>query len=434
MSDTVLRPSVSDRTVLAGREVLSGHRRGWRAVLPFAGPAVIASVAYTDPGNFATNIQAGSQYGYTLLWVVVVANAIAMLFQGMSAKLGIVTGKSLASLCRDRFPLPLVLGMWAISEIAAMATDLAEFLGAALGLSLLTGMPLMGGLALTGIITYALLLLSGRGFRPIELVIAGFVALIGASYLIELFIAPPAWGELLRGTVVPHLSGAGGLTLAVGIIGATVMPHAIYLHSSLTQNRVPARNDGERRRIIRFSNREVLLALGFAGLVNMAMIAMAAAAFHAGHPEVAEIESAYHTLAPLLGAGAAAVFLLSLLASGLSSSVVGTMAGQGIMQDFLHVRSPLWFRRLLTMGPAFVVVALGMDTTRALVLSQVVLSLALPVPMLALVWLTGRREVMGDFVSARHVHIGAMAAAGVVLALNAVLVAQTFGVEIPGLG
>ena len=434
MSETVARTSFSDRTVLAGREVLSGRRRGLRALLPFAGPAVIASVAYTDPGNFATNIQAGSQYGYTLLWVVVVANVIAMLFQGLSAKLGIVTGQSLASHCRDRFPRPLVLAMWGVSEIAAMATDLAEFLGAALGLSLLLGVPLMGGLALTAIITYALLLLSGRGFRPIELVIAGFVALIGASYLIEMFIAPPAWGQLAIHSVVPILPDAASVTLSVGIIGATVMPHAIYLHSSLTQNRVPARDDTERRRILQFSNREVLLALGFAGLVNMAMIAMAAAAFHAGHPDVAEIESAYHTLAPLLGVGAAAVFLLSLLASGLSSSVVGTMAGQGIMQDFLHWRTPVWFRRVVTMVPAFVVVALGVDTTRALVLSQVVLSLALPVPMLALVWLTGRRDVMGAFVNARHVQGGAIAATMIVLMLNVVLVLQTLGVALPFLG
>ena len=267
----------------------------------------------------------------------------------------------------------------------------------------------MGGLALTAIATYALLMLGGKGFRPIELVIGGFVLLIGGSYLIELFIAPPAWGQLALGSVTPRLPDAGSVTLAVGIVGATVMPHAIYLHSSLTQNRVPARNDGERRRILRYSNREVLVALGLAGLVNMAMVAMAAAAFHAGHPDVAEIETAYHTLGPLLGGGAAAVFLLSLLASGMSSSVVGTMAGQTIMQDFLHWRTPVWFRRLITMAPAFVVVALGVDTTRALVLSQVVLSLALPVPMVALVWLTGRRDVMGTFVNARAVQIAALA-------------------------
>ncbi len=424
MSDTAVRLSASERTVLAGREVLSGKRRGLRALLPFAGPAVIASVAYTDPGNFATNIQAGSQYGYALLWVVVAANVIAMLFQGLSAKLGIITGKSLAAQCRDRFPRPLVLAMWVVSEIAAMATDLAEFLGASLGLSLLLGVPLMGGLVLTAIITYALLMLSGRGFRPIEMVIAGFVAIIGGSYLVEMFVAPPAWGPLARGALLPSLPDGGSLTLAVGIIGATVMPHAIYLHSSLTQNRVPARDDGERRRILRFSNREVLVALGFAGLVNMAMIAMAAAAFHAGHPEVAEIETAYHTLGPLLGAGAASVFLLSLLASGLSSSVVGTMAGQGIMQDFLHVRLPVWLRRGVTMAPAFVVVALGVDVTQALVLSQVVLSLALPVPMLALVWLTGRREVMGEFANARHVQVAAVVAAALVLGLNVVLLVQ----------
>jgi manganese transport protein len=434
MSEVAVRLTLSERTVLAGREVLSGRRRGLRALLPFAGPAVIASVAYTDPGNFATNIQAGSQYGYTLLWVVVAANVIAMLFQGLSAKLGIVTGRSLAMQCRDRFPRPLVLAMWGVSEVAAMATDLAEFLGASLGLSLLLGVPLMAGLALTATITYALLMLGGAGFRPIELVIGGFVALIAGSYIVELFIAPPAWGPVLYHSVVPILPDANSVTLAVGIIGATVMPHAIYLHSSLTQNRVPARDDGERRSILRYSNREVLVALGFAGLVNMAMIATAAVAFHAGHPEVAEIESAYHALGPLLGAAAAGVFLLSLLASGVSSSVVGTMAGQGIMQDFLHWRSPLWLRRVVTMAPAFVVVALGVDATRALVMSQVVLSLALPVPMLALLWLTGRRDVMGAFVNSRFVQAGAAGAAVLVLALNVVLVLQIAGVALPLLG
>jgi manganese transport protein len=426
--------SLTQRTVLAGREVLTGQRRGLRAILPFAGPAVIASIAYVDPGNFATNIQAGSRYGYTLLWVVVLANAVAMLFQGLSAKLGIVTGRSLAMHCRDRLPRKLTFAMWGVSEIAAMATDLAEFLGGALGLSLLLGVPLMAGLAITAAITYALLLLGGTGFRPIEVVIGGFVAVIGISYVAELLIAPPSWAAFGYHAVVPILPDAASVTLAVGIIGATVMPHAIYLHSSLQQNRVPTRNDTERRRVLRYSNREVVIALGFAGLTNMAMVAMAAAAFHAGHPEVAEIETAYHTLGPLLGVGAAAVFLLSLLASGLSSSGVGTMAGQVIMQDFLHWRTPLWLRRLITMLPAFVVVGLGVDTTQALVMSQVVLSLALPVPMLALIWLTGRRDVMGDFVNARHVQMGAVAASLLVLALNVVLVMQTFGVPLPLLG
>jgi manganese transport protein len=426
----VQRANLSDRTVAAGREVLAGRRRGLRAILPFAGPAVIASIAYMDPGNFATNIQGGARFGYLLLWVVVLANLVAMLFQALSAKLGIVTGQSLAQLCRTHFPRPLVYAMWLASEVAAMATDLAESLGAAIGLSVLFGLPLLVGLLITFAATYVLLLLQGRGFRPIEMVIAAFIGVIAVCYLIELFVAPPDWRAFAFHAVVPGLAGPESVMLAVGIIGATVMPHAIYLHSSLTQARVPARNDAERRRIIGYSNREVLVALGIAGLVNMAMMAMAATVFHQGHPEVAAIETAYHTLVPLLGVGAAAVFMTSLLASGLSSSVVGTMAGQTIMQDFVRFRIPLSVRRLATMVPAIVVVAMGVDSTQALVLSQVVLSLVLPVPMIALLVLSGRRDVMGSFVTRRVTRVTAIVAAAVVLALNMVLLLQTAGIPV----
>jgi manganese transport protein len=426
----VQRANLSDRTVAAGREVLAGRRRGLRAILPFAGPAVIASIAYMDPGNFATNIQGGARFGYLLLWVVVLANLVAMLFQALSAKLGIVTGQSLAQLCRTHFPRPLVYAMWLASEVAAMATDLAESLGAAIGLSVLFGLPLLVGLLITFAATYILLLLQGRGFRPIEMVIAAFIGVIAVCYLIELFVAPPDWRAFAFHAVVPGLAGPESVMLAVGIIGATVMPHAIYLHSSLTQARVPARNDAERRRIIGYSNREVLVALGIAGLVNMAMMAMAATVFHQGHPEVAAIETAYHTLVPLLGVGAAAVFMTSLLASGLSSSVVGTMAGQTIMQDFVRFRIPLSVRRLATMVPAIVVVAMGVDSTQALVLSQVVLSLVLPVPMIALLVLSGRRDVMGSFVTRRVTRVTAIVAAAVVLALNMVLLLQTAGIPV----
>jgi manganese transport protein len=430
----VQRANLSDRTVTAGREVLAGRRRGIRAILPFAGPAVIASIAYMDPGNFATNIQGGAQFGYMLLWVVVLANLVAMLFQAMSARLGIVTGQSLAQLCRTHFPRPLVYTMWIASEIAAMATDLAESLGAAIGLSLLFGLPLLTGLLITFAATYVMLLLQGRGFRPIEVLIAAFIGVIAVCYLVELFIAPPDWGAFAYHSVVPKLAGPDSVTLAVGVIGATVMPHAIYLHSALTQGRVPARNNTERRRIIRYSNREVLIALGIAGLVNMAMMAMAATVFHQGHAEVATIETAYHTLVPLLGFGAAAVFMTSLLASGLSSSVVGTMAGQGIMQDFVRFRIPLAVRRLVTMVPAIIVVAMGVDSTTALVLSQVVLSLVLPVPMIALLVLSGRRDVMGTFASRRVTQAGAILAASAVLALNLLLLLQTAGVQVSFLG
>ncbi len=435
MSETLLaREDITHRTVIAGQEVLAGHRRGLRAMLPFAGPAVVASIAYMDPGNFATNIQGGAQFGYLLLWVVVLANLVAMLFQALSAKIGIVTGRSLAGLCRQHFPPPVVLAMWAVSEIAAMATDLAESLGAAIGLSLLFGLPLLVGLTITFVITYGFLLLQGRGFRPIELVITAFIGAIGLCYLIEMVIAPPDWRAFAFHSVVPLLAGPDSVTLAVGIIGATVMPHAIYLHSSLTQGRIPTGNDADRRRILGYSNREVLLALGVAGLINMAMLAMAARVFHEGHADVASIETAYHTLVPLLGIGAGVVFMVSLLASGLSSSVVGTMAGQVIMQDFVGFRIPLWVRRLATMLPALVLVGVGVDSTQALVLSQVVLSLVLPVPMIALLVLSGRRDVMGDFANRRMTQVFASLAAGAVLALNLVLLLQTAGipVSVPG--
>src|SRR5437588_3429677 len=380
--------SLSQRTVAAAGDVLAGRRSGLRAYLAFVGPAVVASIAYMDPGNFATNIQAGAKHGYELLWVVLAANLIAMLFQALSAKLGIATGRNLAEMCREQFSPPVVVAMWIVSEIAAMATDLAEFLGGAIGLSLLFQMPLVAGMFVTGAVTYGILMFQRHGFRLVELIIGGLVGMIGLCYLVEMLIAPVDWGSAALHTVVPQITDAGALLLAVGIIGATVMPHAVYLHSGLTQARMPVRDDGERRLVLRFSNQEVVVALTLAGLVNMAMVIMAASAFHAGHSEVAEIETAYHTLTPLLGGAAAGVFLLSLIASGVSSSAVGTMAGQMIMQGFIKFRIPIWVRRLVTMTPSFVVVALGADATEALVISQVVLSIALPFPMISLLIFT----------------------------------------------
>ncbi|HEY8595101.1 MAG TPA: Nramp family divalent metal transporter [Devosiaceae bacterium] len=434
MSDRVINRGLSDRASSTMQDVLAGRRSLGRSWWLFAGPAVVASIAYMDPGNFATNIQAGAGYGYTLLWVVLMANLIAMLFQGLSAKLGIVTGRNLAEMCRDRFPLPVVLVMWLVSEIAAMATDLAEFLGGAIGLSLLLGMPLFWGMAVTAIVTYAILLLEQRGFRPLELVIGGLVALIGACYVIEVFIAPISWGDAAAGLVTPIMPDANALMISVGIIGATVMPHAVFLHSGLTQHRVRLENQEQRKRLVKFSNREVVIALAVAGMVNIAMVMMAAAAFHAGHSEVAEIETAYHTLTPLLGSAAAAVFLVSLIASGVSSSVVGTMAGQLIMQGFVGFRIPIWLRRLITMAPAFIVVGMGVNATQALVISQVILSIALPVPMIALLIFTRDRAVMGEFANRRLTNIAAVLGATIVLTLNFVLLAATFGVPIPLIG
>ena len=411
--------------------VLRGERHGLRSRLLFAGPAIIASVAYMDPGNYATNIQAGAGYGYQLLWVVLLANLIAMLFQALSARLGIVTGKNLAELSRDNFPRPVVWIMWAVSEVAAMATDLAEFLGGAIGLALLFNLPLIVGMAITAVVTYAILIFEGRGFRPMELIIGALVLVIGLCYLAEVLIAPIDWQAAGTGILQPALPDSLALTIAVGIIGATVMPHAIYLHSGLTQNRTDIRDDTDRRRVLKFSNVEVVLALAVAGMVNMAMVMMAASAFHLGHSDVAEIETAYHTLTPLLGAAAAGMFLASLIASGISSSVVGTMAGQMIMQGFLHFHVPIWVRRLVTMVPAFAVVAMGVNATQALVMSQVVLSIALPVPMVALIIFSGRRDIMGQFVVRPVVRVLSIAGAMAVLSLNFVLLADFFGVQMP---
>jgi manganese transport protein len=425
------RTSLSERTVATARRVLAGERGGLRAYLAFAGPAVIASIAYMDPGNFATNIQAGAKYGYSLLWVVLAANLIAMLFQALSAKLGIVTGRNLAEMCREHFPRPVVWAMWVVSEIAAMATDLAEFLGGAIGLSLLFHMPLFAGMVVTAVVTYGVLTFEAVGFRPIELIIGSMVGIIALCYVVELFIAPVDWASAAVHTMLPQIPDAEALLLSVGIIGATVMPHAVYLHSGLTQSRMPVSNDSERRKVLRFSNHEVVIALAVAGLVNMAMVMMASSAFHAGHPNVAEIETAYHTLTPLLGIGAAGVFLLSLIASGISSSTVGTMAGQMIMQGFLLRKIPVLVRRLVTMLPAFVVVALGANATSSLVISQVVLSIALPLPMISLLIFTSRRDIMGQFANSRFTFIAALAGTAVVLLLNIFLILQTFGVPMP---
>jgi manganese transport protein len=429
----VRRESLSERTAAVASKVLAGHRGGPRAYLAFVGPAVIASIAYMDPGNFATNIQAGARYGYGLLWVVLLANAIAMLFQALSAKLGIVTGRNLAEMCRDQFPRPVAWGMWVISEIAAMATDLAEFLGGAIGLSLLFGIPLFYGMIVTGFIVYGILMFERFGFRPIELIIGNLVVAIALCYLIEMFIAPVDWHAAALHTVLPQIADGEALLLSVGIIGATVMPHAVYLHSGLTQARIPARDVNEKRKIVRISNTEVIVALAVAGMVNMAMVMMASSAFHAGHSDVAEIETAYHTLTPLLGGAAAGVFLVSLLASGVSSSTVGTLAGQMIMQGFVGFRIPIWVRRLVTMLPAFVVVGLGANATYALVISQVVLSIALPLPMIALIMFTRRNDIMGAFANGKVTNVVAIAGTVGVLLLNALLILQTFGVPVPGL-
>jgi manganese transport protein len=389
-------------------------------------------VAYIDPGNYATNIQGGSAFGYNLLWVIALANLMAMLLQTMSAKLGLATGHNLAEMCRKQFRPPVVYTMWIVSEVAAMATDLAEFLGASIALNLLFGIPLLYATLITGVVTYLILLLEQRGFRPLEAVITALVGVIAVCYVIETFFSRPDWGQVGFHTVVPWLGSSQSVLFAVGIIGATVMPHVIYLHSSLTQRRVIPRSEQEARRIFRWSIPDVVIAMGLAGLVNMAMLYMAAATFHAhGRSDIADINTAYQTLTPLLGGAASFVFAISLLASGLSSSTVGTMAGQVIMQGFVGFTIPVWIRRLVTMLHAVLVAAIGLNPTNTLVISQVVLSFALPLPVITLIMFTRRRDLMGTLVNKPLTTWAAIACSVVILSLNVWLLYSTFAPLLP---
>jgi manganese transport protein len=419
--DSGTRKSAAD--VLSGRGPRTGLRRLW----PFLGPAFIAAVAYVDPGNFATNIQGGAEFGYTLLWVVVASNLMAMLIQTLSAKVGIATGHNLAELCREHMPRWLVWTMWGIMEVVAMATDLAEFLGAAIGFNLLFGIPLWIAGLLTAISTLLILGLERYGFRPLEAVISVLVGVIGVCYLVETVLDRPDWGAVAHGAIFPAFRGPESVLLASGILGATVMPHVIFLHSALTQGRIVATDPVRLRRLFRFQLIDVLIAMSLAGAINAAMLIMAASTFYAqGLTQIATIEEAHRTLAPLLGSAASWTFAISLLASGLSSASVGTMSGQVIMQGFLHRQIPIWVRRLVTMAPSLVVIAWGLDPTRTLVLSQVVLSFGLPFAAIPLVWFTSRRKVMGILVNHRVTTGIASIIAAFIVALNLYLLYATF--------
>jgi len=397
-----------------------------RATLAMLGPAFVASIAYVDPGNFATNVQGGAQYGYLLLWVVLAANLIAMLIQYLSAKLGIVTDRNLPEVVRERFPRAVTWGMWVQAEVMAMSTDIAEFLGAALGLNLLFGVPLLPAGLMTGVIAFAILELQTRGFRRFELAISALLGIIFAGFLYETLRIGPSVHGSLRG-LLPGLSGTGSLYLAVGIIGATVMPHVIYLHSALTNGRTPCRNDAERGRVLRFERLDVIIALGLAGLVNMAMLAVAAKLFHTpALSGLSTIQEAHAQFGHLVGGAAALAFAVALLASGASSSSVGTYAGQIVMAGFINIRIPLLLRRAVTMIPAIAVLAAGVNPTNTLVLSQVVLSFGIPLALVPLVMLTSRRDVMGVHVNRRLTTILAWALAGVISALNVFLIYQQF--------
>jgi manganese transport protein len=417
----------------AGQEALEGHRRGLRRILPFIGPAFIASVAYIDPGNFATNIAGGAQFGYNLLWVVVYANLMAIFIQTLSAKLGIATGRNLPELMREHFSPRIVIPLWIVAEIMAMATDLAEFVGAALGFNLLFHIPLLAAAVLTAISTFAMLHLQSRGFRPLEALITVLVMAVALCYVVELFIGKPSLHEMAIHAFVPFV-GKGSILLSAGILGATVMPHVVYLHSALLADRIRPRDDEHARRLFRFTVIDVLVAMPLAGVVNGGMLVMAAITFHQhGLTSISDLTVAYKTLTPLLGQAAATIFAVSLLASGLSSSTVGTMAGQVIMQGFVGFKIPLWLRRTITMVPSFIVIGLNLPTATTLVVSQVVLSLVLGFAVVPLVMFTQRRDMMGVLVNHRITSVIGWGCAGIIVLLNIFLIFETLGGSVPGL-
>ncbi len=426
---TTVSTSRDGKTIKDAREILRGRSKKGKfaSLLPFLGPAFIASVAYIDPGNFATNIAGGAQFGYTLLWVIISSNLMAILIQSLSAKLGIASGLNLAEQCRAHFSPWFVKFLWVLMELVAMATDLAEFLGAAIGFNLLLGVPLWIAGILTGITTFIILGLERKGFRPLEAVISAMVGVVAVSYVIETIIDKPDWGNVFYHAVVPSFAGPESVIIAAGILGATVMPHAIYLHSALMQGRVVVKKPKELKRLFHYEQIDILIAMGAASLINGAMLIMAAATFHTqGMANVGTIEEAYKTLQPLLGNAAQFVFGISLLASGLSSASVGTMAGQVIMAGFLHVEIPVWVRRLVTMVPSLIVIALGLDPSRTLVISQVTLSFGLPFAVIPLVIFTSKKEIMGVLVNRRITTLLASVVAGIIIILNVYLLYTIF--------
>jgi manganese transport protein len=402
-------------------------RPGLRGVLPLLGPAFVACIAYVDPGNFATNIAGGAKYGYLLLWVVLVANLMAMLIQYLSAKLGVATGQSLPEMCRQELGRRTAWGLWVQAELIAMATDLAEFVGAAIALNLLFGMPLFAAGLVTAVAAFGILALQNSGHRRFESAVIALLGIILAGFLYDTLRIGFNLGDAAQG-FVPHFDGTGSLVLAAGILGATVMPHVIYLHSALTKERVAVSGDGERRELMRFVKIDVVIAMALAGLVNMAMLITAASLFH-GKPgiNVDSIETAHAGFTALAGGGAALAFALALLASGFASSSVGTYAGQVVMQGFIRRSIPLMLRRAVTMAPALIVLALSVDPARALVLSQVILSFGIPFALIPLVMLTRRRDLMGAQVNRRSTTVAAAVVAGLIVCLNVVLLVQTVG-------
>jgi manganese transport protein len=413
-------------TARAAHASLKGEKRGLARLWPFLGPAFIAAVAYVDPGNFATNISGGAQFGYLLLWVILTSNLMAMLIQSMSAKLGIATGKNLPEVCRERFPKAVTLGLWVQAEVIAMATDLAEFIGAALALNLLFGVPLFPAGLMTAVGAFAILELQRRGFRPLEAAISALVGVIVVAFAFQMFYAQPEAERILAGLFTPQFAGTESVLLAAGILGATVMPHVIYLHSALTQRRVVGRTEEEKKKIFRFELVDVVIAMAIAGTINASMLIMAAALFHANGLNVGDIDFAFEQLKVLEGNTPAILFGVALLASGFSSSSVGTMAGQVVMQGFINRRIPLFLRRLITMLPALVVLGIGLNPSRSLVISQVVLSFGIPFALIPLLIHCRNRSVMGTLVNRRLTTGIATVVVGLIVSLNVFLLYRTF--------
>lgn len=411
----------------AARRSLDGEVRGPKRLWPFLGPAFVAAVAYIDPGNFATNISGGAQFGYLLLWVILSANLIAMVVQTLSAKLGIATGKNLAELCRESFPRPVSILLWIQAEIVAMATDIAEVVGAALGLYLLFGIPLFQAGLIAGAGAFAILALQRAGYRRLEAGITALVGVVVAAFIVELFNANPDGAEVARGLVIPGFDGTESILLATGIIGATVMPHVVYLHSALTQRRIVGRDTAERKRILGFEKVDIVIAMAIAGMVNLSMMIVAAALFHdSGLADIDTIEGAFNGFEQTVSGNSATIFGVALLASGFASSSVGTMAGQVVMQGFIRRRIPLFLRRSLTLLPALVVLAIGLEPTDALVGSQVVLSFGIPFALIPLVIISSRRSVMGEMANPRWLTALASVLAAMIIALNLFLLQQLF--------
>jgi manganese transport protein len=398
-----------------------------RGVLPHLGAAFVASIAYVDPGNFATNIAGGAKFGYLLLWVVLAANLMGILIQNLSAKVGVATGRNLPELCRELFPRPVSWGLWVQAELIAMATDLAEFIGAAIALNLLFDVPLFPAGLITAVVAFAVLSIRSRGYRGFEITIAAMLGIILLGFLYDSFEIGGDAGDVLAG-FVPHFAGSESVLFATGILGATVMPHVIYLHSALTQDHMRGVREEDKGRLLRFQRLDVGIAMTLAGLVNMAMLIIAASLFHeGGSTGIDSLDEAHAGFEAMVGTSAAIAFAVALLASGFASSSVGTLAGQVVMQGFIDRKIPLFLRRLVTMTPALIVLAIGVDPTRALVLSQVVLSFGIPFALIPLVMITRRRDVMGTLVNQRLTTVVAAIVAAMIVALNLFLLADTFG-------